>query len=223
MVQELAMPSLKPSVGQDLLHIAQREGVSSQAILNCPENRDLLACRAPGVLFHEDEVFVPAPEPKIVRVRVGETAYLVYRPARRKLQLILRDSTGAFLDCDYTLRAFEYDGTEGERIPGPLHSYAYRGVIDEELPAGVKKLELVINDQEPLALALEVGRLDPVSTLRGLKGRLRNLGFYRGPLDDEFEPGLIDACRGFQLSRGLPATGQPDGATCKALVEVHGN
>lgn len=216
------MPIIKPAPGQDLLRLAREEGVSPDDLQRCAQNGELFACRDPKVLFSEDEVFVPDREPKQEQAAAGSTVHLVYCPPTRKLHLVLRDSTGALLDCDYTLQGFEYDGTEHEPLPGPLHGYAYRGVVDEELPAAITKLELVINDEEDRKLVLELGRLDPVSSIRGLKARLRNLGFYRGEIDDAFDPTLLEACRGFQLSRGLPVTGQPDVATCESLVKAHG-
>ncbi len=69
---------------------------------------------------------------------------------------------------------------------------------------------------------LALGRLDPVSSLRGLKARLHNLGLYPGSLDDEFDPRLFDALRAFQLSEGLPVTGQPDPQTCERVTRAHG-
>jgi hypothetical protein len=138
------------------------------------------------------------------------------------LRLELKDERGNPRQADYELTDFEYDGTEKQKLPGPLYGFAYQGILEEELPAAVTSVKLVLDDDADNAFTLLMGRLDPVTTTRGLKARLLNLGLYAGKLDDAFDAGLADAVRLFQWSHGLPATTFPDGPTLDKLVEVHG-
>ena len=220
------MPVKKPGPGDDLLRLAQKEGVSLRAILDHPDNRDLFACRDSGVLHEDDELFVPPAEPKRVQVSTGYTHYLVYKPPRRTLHLELRDESGKPRQVDYTLQEFEYDGELPKFGPKPadkLCGFAYQGIVHEELPAATRRLKLVLEDEPDDPLTLELGRLDPVSTTRGLKARLQSLGLFVGDVAStayDFE--LAEAVRLFQARQGLPVTGDADPAMRAKLKTVCG-
>jgi peptidoglycan hydrolase-like protein with peptidoglycan-binding domain len=53
--------------------------------------------------------------------------------------------------------------------------------------------------------------------LQDIQGRLRQLGFYRGPVDGVWGPSTQAALERFQSLRGLDVTGQPTRATVAAL------
>ncbi len=223
------MSKINPEPGDDLLRLSQKTGVSQSDILGCEENKDLFACRSPDVLFTEDEVFIPKPKPKTLRVHTGDTRYIVYSPPKRTLHLELRDESGKPRQADYELTVTEYDDTANKppldltKLKGPLYGYAYQGIVHEELPAAAMKARLVLDDDEDGALTLELGRLDPVSTTRGLKARLVNLGYLLAPLDEKFDAALSRALCAFQIECNLAPTGQADAATRTLLVQRHGN
>jgi len=219
------MPVKKPSAGEDLLHMAQKDGVSCQAIMAHPENAELFACRDPAVLFTEDEIFIPDPEPRRVAVATGYTHYVVYKPPTRLLHLELRDASDAVRQTGYTLSAFEYEGKKPEHavpLPEQLHGFAYQGIVHEELPASVCRLTMLLEDQPDQPFELALGRLEPVTMTRGMKARLVNLGLLHTPVDDAWDLDTSQALRAFQRSQGLAATGQADPETRSALVRVHG-
>lgn len=220
------MPLKKPSPGDDLLRLAQKEGVGVAAIRAHPENRELFACREPGVLSSEEELFIPPPEPKKEQISTGETHYIVYRPATRFLHFVLHDESAAPRQADYTLSDFVFDGPKpkyGFPWPDELHGYAYQGVVHEELPATVTKLKLVLDDDEDNALTIELGRLEPVGSTRGLKARLRSLGLYPGDVaSSDYGVDLTEAVRLFQARQGLRVTGKADLATRAKLKTVCG-
>ncbi len=222
------MSTIKPEPGDDLLRLSQKTGVSESDILRCEENKDLFACRSPDVLFTEDEVFIPQPKPKVLRVRTGDTKYIVYCPPKRTLHLELRDEHGKLRHADYELTVTEYDDTANKppldltKLKGPLYGYAYQGIVHEELPAAATKVRLVLDDDEEGALTLALGRLDPVSTTRGLKVRLLNLGLYVGAIDDAFDADTAQALRRFQLAQGRVATGEADPETRGLLISACG-
>ncbi len=199
--------------------------MSQSDILSCEENKDLFACRSSDVLFSEDEVFIPKAKPKTLRVHTGDTRYIVYSPPKRTLHLELRDEVGKLRDADYELTITEYDDTVNKppldltKLKEPLYGYSYQGIVHEELPAAAMKVRLVLDDDEQGALTLELGRLDPVSTTRGIKARLASLGLYSGELDEEDDATLMHAVSMFQLANGLPITGAADIATRVALKQ----
>lgn len=174
------MPIKKPAPGDDLLRLAQKEGVSREAIRSHPHNRELFRARDPAVLSSDDELFIPAPEPAKFIVRTGETHYFVYKPPTRILHLVLRDDEGNPRQTDYTLSDFRYDGPKpkyGRPFPDVLYGFAYQGLVHEELPAALSELKLTLEDALDDPIELHLGRLDPVSTTRGLKARYRAWGY----------------------------------------------
>jgi peptidoglycan hydrolase-like protein with peptidoglycan-binding domain len=72
-------------------------------------------------------------------------------------------------------------------------------------------------------MILQLGSLDPISEVSGLKHRLSNLGFYRGPLDSTMDDKTKMALQRFQSAKGLPVTGVADSATTALLQKLHGH
>jgi peptidoglycan hydrolase-like protein with peptidoglycan-binding domain len=54
-------------------------------------------------------------------------------------------------------------------------------------------------------------------TFAELQSRLRDLGYYDGPFEEQPSPKTIAALERFQRDRGLPVTRRPDPATADAL------
>jgi peptidoglycan hydrolase-like protein with peptidoglycan-binding domain len=70
---------------------------------------------------------------------------------------------------------------------------------------------------------LQLGSLNPISEVSGLKARLANLGYYRGPIDENLDPDTQRAISAFQAKQGLPVTGVADNATQAQLQKNHGH
>lgn len=73
--------------------------------------------------------------------------------------------------------------------------------------------------------ALALGELPSTSSVSGAKVRLRNLGYYHGPIDDIVTPTFRKATRAFQVdhadSHDLSPSGDLDGPTASAIEDVH--
>lgn len=84
---------------------------------------------------------------------------------------------------------------------------------------------------EPVAVALELGAVDPVVAgdvgRRAVQKLLGNLGFYEGPIDGDLEGDTRHALRWFQDEMGLAGDGEPDGLadapTCGRLIDDFGD
>jgi hypothetical protein len=72
-------------------------------------------------------------------------------------------------------------------------------------------------------LNLKLGTLNPVTVTSGLKARLSNLRFYKGPIDENLDDDTQRAIRAFQRRKGLPVTGAADDATQAQLLQAHGH
>ncbi len=85
-------------------------------------------------------------------------------------------------------------------------------------------LQLFTDDAEPAknyVWKLRIGELDPVDDVKGVQGRLNNLGFRCGPVDGIAGQKTRAGLRAFQKRDEVEPTGKIDDSTKKQLVEHH--
>ncbi len=81
-----------------------------------------------------------------------------------------------------------------------------------------------LTSQHNQFVLLQLGNLDPISEVRGVKQRLANLGFDCGNTNnDELNEDLEGALSAFQSAHDLDVTGEIDQATRDKLKDVHGS
>ena len=68
-----------------------------------------------------------------------------------------------------------------------------------------------------------MGALNPLADISGLKDRLRSLGYYDGPLDDEATDDFTVALSEFQYDAGLTPSGTLDDDTRTKLESGYGS
>lgn len=99
------------------------------------------------------------------------------------------------------------------------------GRISEQIPADAKAAHLTVwlgeyPAGERLHWSITIAELPSIDTVEGVKTRLRNLGYYRGAIDEEESEELRRGLRDFQEHRGLKVTGERDAATMALLAEL---
>jgi hypothetical protein len=82
-------------------------------------------------------------------------------------------------------------------------------------------LEVWLEEQRKHLFVLDVGQLEPLESLVGVKGRLKNLGYECGRIDAPADEKLAAALRAFQQRAGLPPSGQLDDETRRAIDRAH--
>ncbi|MFO0611120.1 MAG: type VI secretion system tip protein TssI/VgrG [Polyangiaceae bacterium] len=107
------------------------------------------------------------------------------------------------------------DGKVEADVPKTAKQVVARLWVDE-YPTGRQRL-----------YTIDVSKLDPVDAVIGAKQRLKNLGYWTGPIDPSRGPELATAVGEFQDdhhdTHGLEPNGELDGGTAGALEEVHGS
>ena len=96
------------------------------------------------------------------------------------------------------------------------------GTLTAKIPPDARDGLLLLGDNQE-EITIQFGYVDPIEEISGVKGRLRNLGFYHGAIDDELTPDTTVAVAEFQHSVNLSADGELNDETRQALVEAHGN
>lgn len=202
--------------GDSTTRIAFRNGHFWETLWNHPENSKLKSDRKdPNILLEGDELFVPelrtheepcATEKKHRFRRKGVPEYL-------NIQFfdLYREP---FANKPYTLEI------DGEKFSGTLDGEGWlRHPISPDALAG----NIKIGRQGELAdIKLQLGHLDPIDQVTGVKGRLRNLGFYKGPIDeDDGTEEFKSACTKFRVFAKLPEGDEIDGGFLDKLKNIH--
>jgi hypothetical protein len=211
------MPKYVVRPGDSVMWLAGRLMMPSiDPIWNHGDNAALKQTREPGALVPGDILFVPDVEPPIHTLETGKRHRIVVRRPTAYLRVCLRDVH------DEPLRHTPYQLTIGEKTKSG--STDGDGVLEEKVAADVDPLLLSVAGR---TLRLRPGRLLPIGKdgeehPAAIKGRLHNLGYAPGTLDDKPSPRAERALRAFQREHELEETGKADSATADKLKERYG-
>jgi hypothetical protein len=198
--------------GECLSSIASVEGFAPSTLWDHPENARLKETRNPNALFPGDEIFVPEKRLRTERRPTGARHVFRRKAATTRLQVRLvadgepRKNEAYVLDM---AGAHKQGMTDGD------------GWIREPIPATATRAILTLRGGDE-TYTLQLGHLDPLEEISGVKARLTNLGFYAGAVDAQEDDALEEALAGFQEVYGLGVTGRVDDATRAKLREAHG-
>lgn len=199
--------------GDCIASIAFANGFHPDTIWNHGDNAELKRLRAdPNVLLPGDVVVVPDKQIKQHQGATDRSHRFRRQAVPEKLVLVLRKEGEPRANEPY-----EID------IDGAVHhgTTAGDGRIEHDIPPNARLARLSFHDGAEVYV-LHLGHLDPIDEVSGVQGRLRNLGFYDGPLDGQITPELVQALQAFQASRDLEPFGEMDDETKNALREAWG-
>jgi len=218
-----AMPKYVVKQGDHLAKIASDHGLRLwQTIWDHPDNAALKKQRVnPNVLLPRDELEVPKPQQREESCGTEKR----HRFKAKTPELMLRVKTldvcrKPVANVEATLwvaGTFENLKTDGDGLierPIALDATAGRLRIESDVLAGT------------LDVPLGIGELDPVDEITGQIGRLNNLGYDAGPVEEPKDAlakeQLASAIEEFQCDQGLKIDGLCGPNTQKKLKEVHG-
>jgi hypothetical protein len=205
--------------GEHLSRLAYSRQTTVNAVWTHPKNADLRKVRTnPDVLAPQDIVWLPVePEREWIPVTTGTANTIKVTIPKHTVKIKLRGEDGK------PLAGVAYEVDNGVvPPPGKTESDGTATFDVSLLTASV----VVRVPEKKLAIPVLVGDLDPVSTVTGAIGRLRNLGYGRHPSEiDDADPKAYAAflIAWFQRDHGLPATGKLDQATQDKLSDVGGS
>ncbi len=214
------MPNHSVKQGDTMLSIAAEHGFPSwETIWMHDQNASLRAKRPdPQVLSPGDSVFIPEKKMKILHLETDKKHTINVQTVRAWFRVVLRGNDGQLLrnkryqlDVGGALKTGTTDATglvELEVDPKPLDG----------------KLKVFLDEADPskvMTWSVKLGHLDPIDKLSGVKGRLTNLGFACGKIDEQMNDETQTALRNFQIVYRLPVTGEADERTKAKLLEMH--
>jgi hypothetical protein len=206
--------------GDTLDSIAERYGHFWETIWHHPDNAGLKAQRPHrNMLVPDDRVFVPPLREKLEERPTTQHHRFRRRGVPTTIRFVVRARDGTpFGNKAYTLEvgARRYEGTTA--ADGTLFAWiapaARHGRLDVRLDT--------VGYPEWLSWKLDVGGLEPVSTVRGVQARLNNLHYEAGSENGELGAETRAALRRFQARHDLRQTGDIDDATRAKLRQVAG-
>ncbi len=208
--------------GECVGKIAERYGFLAHTIWEDPANAGLRLSRHDNmhILYKDDQIVIPVKRESQAAVTAGQRITVLLQGIQSYLRI-------RFLHYDETPRAnVPYTLSlmmANKSIPVPDISSRTDadGLVNRPVPLGVLSATITLYPgPDPEIYTFNVGHTNPIDTVSGWKSRLRNLGYYRGPEDEEFGPQIKAAIQEFQQAKGLHETGEMDDATKAALLEI---
>jgi N-acetylmuramoyl-L-alanine amidase len=172
------------------------------------------------ILLPEDEVSIPSKLERQAEVPGGAAEYVV-----RCACEVLRVRFAGVKPTQRNEVTFKATPDVGASVEGPLPKSRR---LEIELPPGTTTVHVELfrqrkDDGKPFAAYdFAVGALDPSETTSGIKARLQNLGFYRGPLDGNLDDGTRTAIAHFRWAQLRDRKDAVDADFLAALKSTHG-
>ena len=197
--------------------IAKKYGFHKwQDLWNLPQNHALRTSgRKPELLVAGDIVFIPERTTKETAVQTNARHNFVLESVAAELHL-------RFVDVEPFIHAFgaisySLEAKDGNNQTGKITQEKQE--ITMPLSLAAETCTLVIGG---MSFQLSIGGLDPLESVSGMQGRLKNLGFDPGPITKTENPSTTSAVRAFQEHYKLTVNGIIGPEVQDKMKEVYG-
>ena len=202
--------------GDCISSIAFETGHFWETIWNDPGNAELKEVRKnPNVLLPGDRVTIPQVTPK---QEPGETE-MRHRFVRRGMPEILRVRFEDEEKKPYVSKAYVIeidDDTREGYTDGD-------GLLEQPISPDAKKAKITFPELNE-EYEFDLGKLEPIESLKGVQARLNNLGFACGEGTGEWDERTTDAVRRYQVAYELAnQSGELDDDTRAHIHKRHGS
>ncbi len=190
-----------------------------RVIYDHPRNAAFKAKRPnPNLIYPGDEVYIPVAEHREEQCATDRRhVFVLKRPATYINICIQNLAREPIRDAPYqlTLDVVEFRGRTDDN-----------GWIRDKIPAWAEggNLRVWPNPQDTetvIEWKVKLGHLDPLDTTSGVKGRLNNLGYHSGEVNDVQDEFYDAAVRQFQKDNGLVVDGIVGPKTRDKLSKAH--
>ena len=206
--------------GECLSSIAHHYGLPHwRTIYDHPNNAAFKAKRPnPNLIYPGDLLYIPDPARREEKLPSDKRHIFTVDLPPTYINIRIQDlAKEPIANARYQLTM------EAMELSGPTDD---DGWIRGEIPAWAEygQLQVWPNDDDPETVinwTVKLGHLNPLDTVSGIKGRLNNLGYYCGEVNDIEDELYDDAVRRFQEDHGLVVDGIAGPATRGRLDREH--
>jgi len=208
--------------GDYVSKLAAQRGLSDyKTIWDHPQNQELKNLRTtPNVLAPGDKLYIPDLEVRTEARPTDAKHGFVLSGKPLKLRVVIHDMADKPVSgkpCDLKVT--------GSPDVSPLNTDG-TGMVEREIKPDAAGGTLKLKDDGlpiDLDVKLQIGNLDPLDTITGQKGRLNNLGYNAGVLNDEVTLQFRSAVEEFQCDQKLhPLDGDCGPKTQAKLKQAYG-
>ena len=221
------MPGIKYIVkeGDTLIGISKAFGFYDyKTIYNDPSNTQFKNKRPdPHIIYTGDEITIPEKGSKTVNIQVGNKAKFKIANQKQILRLRFSDFGEPIKKEPFSL-IIKSDGLEDFIIENKKTDDT--GMIEELIPTsyinphGQTVAHVIIKG---IIHRINIGSLDPISTISGIQQRLKNGGYTLNDEKGVFGQDTYYAIRAFQEMNGLEVTGKINDEFRSKLSQYHDN
>lgn len=204
--------------GDCMSSIAKSKGFFWETLWNDPANEELKSTREdPNVLMPGDRVTIREKMRKDEACAAEQRHRFKRKGEPSKLNLCVRDDGEPVAEKPYVL---EVDGKEVAS-----GSTDAAGNVQIQIPGNAQKgvLTVEVDEETKLEFKLNLGSMQPITSLKGVQQRLKNLGYPIDKPDGRESPQTKRAIQMFQSDQEIPETGKPDQTTRDALETAYGS
>ena len=201
--------------GDCISSIAFENGFLPDTIWNHPNNAQLKVKRQdPNVLMPGDVVFVPDKRLKEISEPTSQVHKFICKLTPATLYLHLLNDGEPIAN-----ETFELD-VDGKITDGITDG---EGKLRVSISPNAKKGVLMVGEiGDQIKYDLNLGTLEPIDKVSGVKKRLYNLGYKVGSLNDQITEELEDAIFEFEFDHQLTQTGKITETNRAKLKEIYG-
>jgi hypothetical protein len=200
--------------GEDLSSICRKYGLVAKKVEDHASNQGLWSeTRDTEILHPGDQLELPDVETKAESVPTDARArFRAKFPGKVEIVLRLVDIDGPRANL-----GFELNG-DGVSIEGTTDG---DGQLKAEIPIATRSATVQIPETGE-EYTLQIAHLNPPAMRSGAKQRLKNLGYYKGEINEDETPDFSSAVRRFQQNEELTDSGEYNDETRGKLADVHG-
>lgn len=203
--------------GDCISSIAFNAGFFPETLWDHPNNRQLKESRKNGNVLQEgDTVFIPDKRTKEESRTTNEVYKFRLKNTPAQLRIQLMEFKKPLAGLPFSLKV------GGKVVSEPGDRTDSQGFVTCKIPPDARDGTLIVVDgSKTFEYDLQLGQLDPINTVSGLKQRLHNLGYYDGPINDLADEELANAIAEYQEDLGLEPTGSLDEQAKQQLRSKH--
>jgi hypothetical protein len=206
--------------GECIAKISDHYGFFPQTVWDFAANAMLKELRKDMyILAPGDNVVIPTKRVNALNVSAGKRIVLKRKGVPEKLRI-------RFLDYDDSPRKgisylLSVKTADGDVLPDLKAETDDKGFVDQFIPPDAVFAKIVLSEGQRQEIhEFDLGYVNPMDSVSGVKARLNNLGYACGAEDGELGEKTIAAIKAFQRNRKLTESGEVDKPTKQALLDL---